>query len=107
MVHLDGGTFSLSLPYCVHQNIDSALGGHLGFAIQYWHSQNHGRALLARFGKFLEEDLLTIELGLTVEVGWGRGGIGLIWCVSRLARKDVICRNVDDKDVSGCGQGCQ
>lgn len=100
VVHLDLGPLLLGLPNRVHQDVDGALGGHLGVAVEHGHAHHHSQTRLPSTLILRERSALAVELGLAVEVGRLGRGVGLVRRVARLAGEDVVGGDVDEEDVA-------
>lgn len=104
VIHRHLGSLRLRLPERVHEDIDSALCRCLGLSVQHGDSQDHSGAVFPCRLIFLEHSSLAIQLRLAVEI-WGLGsGIHLVGGVSRRAREDVVCGDVDEEDALGSRQ---
>lgn len=88
MLHLHLLPF-LCFPHDVHQNVDGTLVWHIGFAIQDRYSQYDTQSILASGFELFQGGALTVEFGLSIQVGRTSGGICLVRGIAWLAGENI------------------
>lgn len=79
----------LCFPHDVHQDVDGTLIWHIGFAIQDRYSQHDTQAILASGFELFQGRALTVEFGLSIQVGRTSDGICLVRGIARFAGENI------------------
>lgn len=98
VVHGDLYVLLLSLPYRIHEDVDGALGGCLGVAVEHRDSQHYAQTGVLTF---FQHRLFAREFRLAVEICGVGGGVGFVGCLAWFSGEDVVGGDVDGQDGAG------